>query len=74
MTVAEVFIRQADFLGAEQKGNPPGLKLLADRAASRFVEVAHGLLQCSIAHRSRAHDQSTVSNRLGNGLIFFGLL
>ncbi len=60
-----------DFFGAEQKSNPPGLELLANRGAGRFVEVAHGLLQCAIADRGRPHNQSAIGHSFGNSLEFF---
>ncbi len=46
--------------------------MLANRDAGWFVEMAHWLLQSTIAHSSRSHNQGAVGNGLGHGFEFFG--
>ena len=68
--MAEVFVGQPDFFGAEQESHSLRLQLLANRCAGVLVEPAHRLLQYAIAHGCRSHHQRAIGDGLGHGLVF----
>ena len=74
MAVAEIAVREPDFLGPEQDRNPPGLELRANRCPCRLVQVPHRLLQRAIAHCSRSHHQHTVRDGLRHSFVFLRLV
>ncbi len=72
MTVAEVFIREADFFRAEEQRHALGLKALANRGAGILVQAAHWLLQDAIAHGGGSNYEGAVGDGIGDGLVFLG--
>lgn len=69
--MAEVFVRKAALFRTEQKSDTASGEALADKAGGLF-EPFDGMLQLTLAYRSRADNEAAVRDSLGDRLKFFG--
>ena len=70
VAIAERFIREANFFGAEYERDGTGSELLEDDPRA-FLQSPDGMVQFPVADGSGAHDQRTIGHGFGNGLEFF---
>jgi len=72
VAMAEVFVGEADFFGAEEKSDPGGKEFAADKAGAGF-ESANGMLQGAAADGGGADDESAIGDGVGDGGEFLGV-
>lgn len=72
VTVAHVFVGEAEFLGAEQQSHRTGGGGFADGARA-VLEAADGVLQFPVTDGGGADDQAAIGDGVGNGRKFRGL-
>jgi hypothetical protein len=71
VAMAEVFVRQTEFLGAEQKRDVARTEPLANEARAVF-QAPERMLQFSVAHGRGSHHQRAIGNSSGDGVELFG--
>ena len=71
MAVAEIVVREAEFLAAEQQRDGRLRERAADQAPAIF-EAADGVVQLAMAHRGGAHHQAAIGDGGGQGGKLFG--
>jgi hypothetical protein len=71
VTMAEVFVRQTEFLGAEQKCDVARTEPLANQARAIF-EAPERMLQFAVAHRCGSHHERAIGNSRGHCFKLFG--
>jgi hypothetical protein len=72
--MAEVVVREPDFLGAEQESDPLCLQLCANGCTRMLIQSPHRLLQHALAHCRRSYNQGAIGDGFGNRLIFLSLM
>ena len=72
MAVAEVFVREAAFLRAEEQSDSASSRTLAEVPGS-LVEATHRVLQLTKAYGGGSHNKSAIPDGFGNGLVLFGV-
>jgi hypothetical protein len=71
VAMAKIFVRQAEFLGAEEQRDVARTEPLANQARAVF-ESPQRMLQFTVTHRRGSHHERAIRNRRGNGLELFG--
>jgi hypothetical protein len=69
VTVAEVFIGEADFFGAEEQSDAAGSEALADEARA-LLQTMNRLLGFARADRGGSNDESAIGDGFGDGFEF----
>jgi hypothetical protein len=71
VTMAHIFVRQAEFLRSKKKSTIPRCEVRSNITTAAF-QADQGVLQIAMSNRSRSHDQSAIGNRFGHCLIHLG--
>jgi len=72
VAMAEVLVRQAEFLGAEEKRDVARSEPLANQARAVF-QTPQRMLQFTVAHRRGSHHQRAIGNSSSDSVELFGV-